>query len=143
MASTPRHRAAAGVAALCLVAGGLVALRRLPEQATRALVLGHADPAVHTLWTTHFVHASRLHATTNALGLLVAALPGLAVAHRHDRVQQYWTAVVGVGVIVPFPLSVTTLLWYRHLTSVRVSSSLGASGLVGGLAGVTLVIATA
>ena len=142
MQPTPRTRAAPGTAALCLVAGGLVALTGLSGQTTAWFVLQHRDPTVHTLWTTHYVHANHTHATTNALGLLVVALPGLAVAHRHEQVQQYWTAVVGVGVVSPLPLSVTTLLWYRHLSDVRVSSSLGASGLVGGVAGVTLVVAT-
>ncbi|MEZ3142728.1 hypothetical protein [Halobaculum sp. MBLA0143] len=126
----------AEVGILCLVAVGLVAAHRaLPTGVRADLILSHRDPATLALWTTHFVHASRGHVLNNAVGFLLVAVPALAVARRTAHRQFFWTALSVGFVVLPVPLSVATIVWYRVVSPLTVGSSLGFSGFVGAGAG--------
>jgi hypothetical protein len=130
-----------GVLALLAVVGVLFGVHELLAPETRAsLVLVHSDPSTATLWTTHYVHVSRGHLLNNALGFLLAAVPALAVAHRIDSRQVFWTTLVTLVTVVPVPLSVATILWFRHWTALSVGSSLGFSGVVGATVGLLVVL---
>jgi hypothetical protein len=131
----------AEVATLCLFAAALLAVHQLvPADVQASLVLSHTDPQTPTLWTTHAVHATRSHALDNAIGFLLASVPALAVARRLGRRQFFWTALLVGLAVLPVPLSVSSILWYRVASPLTVGSSLGASGLVGSVAGLLSVV---
>lgn len=116
-----------------LLVGGVpvtvVAVYFLPSSAKWALVLNYLDPTVLTLYTAHFVHFEPTHLATNALGFLLAASTGYALATAAGERRRFRVALTVIVVVLPPVLSLLNVAWPRR------GVGYGASGVVMGVAG--------
>jgi len=131
--------AIAAVAVVLLLVGTV----RAPVRT--ALVLDYADPALHALYTTHFVHSSPGHLRGNLTAYLVLVPLTYLVSLEADRHSEFRRSFLAVLLVLPPLVSLVSLFGLDLAVEALlafdpdVQTSRGFSSLVGAFAGVLLV----
>ncbi|WP_327053899.1 hypothetical protein [Halomicrococcus gelatinilyticus] len=131
--------------AVAAVAVVLVLVMETRAPFRTSLVLDYADPALHALYTTHFVHGSTAHLRGNLTAYLVVVPLTYLVSLEAGRHREFRRGFLAVLFVVPPLVSLVSLFGLDLAVEALldfdpdVQTSRGFSSLVGAFAGVLLV----
>ncbi len=115
----------------------LTLLFLLPSSIKNELTLYHGSPNAVSFYTTHFIHESFYHFSSNLVFYLMFIIPIYLLCQLADQRKKFYLMLASIFFVLPFLLSIVTLLVpaSESLFSIPTSKSLGFSGIVSALFG--------
>lgn len=104
------HRSVLDVAILLSVPVVLIVLFHLPLEIRHSLRLSYTDPALHTAFISHFIHADPLHLLINLVGYVICTGLTYACCVLAGRRRHFFVVFATILVVFPLVFSVLNLL---------------------------------
>lgn len=107
----------------------------VPPPIHDSLVFDHSEFALHTLWTSAYVHIDDSHFFTNMMGYAVAIIPTWLIFSYYDRQRTLRRTLLLFFVAFPILLSMGSYLIYQFVLHADEAATRGFSGIVGAIFG--------